>query len=73
MPERIFQLVIRLGNHQREIGLLQDRRAEHLVAGSDTRLGKRQDIVFDDVEKPWGKGGGNGHEGSLWLACLGNL
>lgn len=55
MPERIFELVVRLRQHERKIRLAQDGRAEHLVAGGNSTGGQGKNVVFNHVEKPTGK------------------
>jgi hypothetical protein len=55
MPERIFEFVVGLGQHQRKIRLAQDSSAKHLVAGGHATGGQGQDVVFDHVEKSTGK------------------
>lgn len=57
VPERIFGLVVGLGQHEREIGLAQDRGAEHLVAGRDTLRRQRQYVVLDDRQQALGQFG----------------
>jgi hypothetical protein len=54
MPQRIVSFVVGSGDHQRQIGFAQNRRAEDLVSGGDSAFGQRQDVVLDDVEQAGG-------------------
>lgn len=55
MPERVFELVVRVRQHQRQVGLAQDGRAKHLVAGGNSTGSQGKNVVFDHVEKSTGK------------------
>jgi len=41
VPERVFRLVVGFGDHERQIGLVEDSRAENLVAGGNAFYEKR--------------------------------
>src|SRR5262245_17393226 len=70
MPERIFDLVVGFGQDQREIGLAQDRRAEHLAAARDAGPRHRHDVMLDDVKQAIDQcgGGRNAHPGWFYTA-----
>jgi hypothetical protein len=51
VPERVFGLVVGLRDHQRQIALAQQRRAEQLVAALHAARGLGDDVLFDDVEQ----------------------
>ena len=51
VPERVFDLVVGFGEHQRAVVLAQDRRAEQLVAMGNAVRGLRHDVVLDHVEQ----------------------
>jgi len=56
VQQRVVGLVVGARHHQRQVGLAQDRRAEHLVAACDAAFGQRQDVEVDDVEQARGEG-----------------
>ncbi len=57
VPERVFQLVVRFGENERQVGLPQNRGAKDLVAFGNTLRRQRQDVVFDHVEQSTGQFG----------------
>ncbi|MNE93270.1 hypothetical protein D3C80_1911010 [compost metagenome] len=57
VPERVFGLVIGLGENERKVRFAQDRCAEHLVAGGDTLFGQGQGVPLDHVQQPFGQFG----------------
>ncbi len=54
MPERVLDLVVRAGNDQRQIGLLQDRRAENLGSAIHALVGQRQYVPLHDIQQAGG-------------------
>src|SRR5690554_997316 len=62
MPERIFGLVVGLGNHDRQIRFAQDGGAKQLVAMGNAGAGDWRNVVFNDVEQAGDEIGGiHGH------------
>jgi len=51
VPQRILELIIGFGDHQRQIGLAQNGRSEHLVSQRNTVAREWQNVMFDHVEK----------------------
>ena len=51
MPERIFHLIIGIGDHQRQIIFSQDRGPEQLVAQRHTSTRQRYNILLDNIEQ----------------------
>src|SRR5690606_32077095 len=61
MPERVLGFAVGFGDHQREIGLSEDRGAEDLVALGDALAGQRGKVVLDYVKQALEQGQGLGH------------